>query len=117
MYARVTQLEIDTVRVSVEAAVARFELEVLPELRAQEGYGGVYVLVTPVGQATVVSFWDTEEQADAGGPAGFYPETLARYVTLFAAPPGRERYRVVVADVPADVTADVPAGVPAGGRS
>jgi heme-degrading monooxygenase HmoA len=109
MYARVTQLEIDTMRVSVEAAVERFEREVLPELRAQEGYGGIYVLVTPAGQATLVSFWDTEEQADAGGPTGFYRETLARYLTLFAAPPGRERYQVLVADVPA--------GAPTGDRS
>jgi heme-degrading monooxygenase HmoA len=100
MYARVTQLEIDTMRASVEAAVARFELEVLPDLRAQDGYRGVNVLVTPEGQATLVSFWDTEEQADASGSTGFYAETLARYVTLFAAPPGRERYEVLVADVP-----------------
>jgi hypothetical protein len=100
MYARVTQLEIDTMRVSVEAAVARFEREVLPDLRAQDGYRGVYVLVTAEGQAILVSFWDTEEQADASGLTGFYPEMLARYVTLFAAPPGRERYEVLVADVP-----------------
>ncbi|HZA79354.1 MAG TPA: hypothetical protein VE623_23490 [Acidimicrobiales bacterium] len=53
------------------------------------------------GKAALVSFWDTEEQADAGIVGGFYAETLARYVTLFAAPPGRERYEVLVADVPA----------------
>ena len=35
---------------------------------------------------------------------GFYPETLARYMTLFAAPPGRDHYEVVVADLPAPVT-------------
>src|SRR4030095_15254783 len=87
MYARVTQLEIDTMRVSVTAAVARFEAEVLPDLRDQEGYCVGYWLVTPDGQATLVSFWDTEEQADASGSTGFYPETLTRYVTLFAAPP------------------------------
>jgi hypothetical protein len=45
--------------------------------------------------------WDTEEQANVGGMTGFYAETLARYVTLFAAPPGRERYEVLVVDVPA----------------
>jgi hypothetical protein len=110
MYARVTQLEVDTMRVSVTAAVARFEAEVLPDLRDQEGYCGVYVLVTPDGQATLVSFWDTEEQADASGSTGFYPETLTRYVTLFAAPPGRESYEVLVADLPTDLPADVPAG-------
>src|SRR4029453_18598500 len=86
MYARVTQLEIDTMRVSVTAAVARFEAEVLPDLRDQEGYCGVYVLVTPDGQATLVSFWDTEEQADASGSTGFSPETPTPSATLLAAP-------------------------------
>jgi len=100
MYARVTLLEIDTMRATVPAAVALFEREILPDLQAQDGYRGVYVLTTPEGQAALVSFWDTEKQADAGGPSGFYADTLARYVTLFAAPPGRERYDVPVADVP-----------------
>jgi heme-degrading monooxygenase HmoA len=101
MYARVTQLEIDTIRATVPAAVTMFERDVLPALQALPGYRGVYVLATPEGQATLVSFWDTEEQADAGDRQGFYAETLQRYVTLFAAPPGRERYEVLVADVPA----------------
>jgi hypothetical protein len=101
MYARVTQLEIDTMRATVSAAVALFEREVLPELQAQEGYRGVHVLVTPEGQATLVSFWETEEQADASARPGFYTETLARYVTLFAAPPGRDHYEVVLSDLPA----------------
>jgi hypothetical protein len=101
MHARVTLLEIDTMRATVPAAVALFEREVLPELQAQEGYRGVLVLATPEGKAALVSFWDTEEQADTGPVSGFYAEALARYVTLFAAPPGRERYEVLVADIPA----------------
>jgi heme-degrading monooxygenase HmoA len=100
MYARVTLLEIDTMRATVPGAVALFEREVLPDLRAQEGYRGVLVLATPEGQAALVSLWDTEDQAEAGAPAGFYAETLQRYVTLFAAPPGRERYEVLVAETP-----------------
>ena len=101
MYARVTLLEIDTMRATVPIAVALFEREVLPELQAQDGYRGVLVLATPEGKAALLSMWDTEEQANTGGMTGFYAETLARYVTLFAAPPGRERYEVMVVDVPA----------------
>ena len=101
MYARVTLLEIDTMRATVAAAVAQFEREVLPELQAQDGYRGVLALATPEGKAALLSMWDTEEQANVGGMTGFYAETLARYVTLFAAPPGRERYEVMVVDVPA----------------
>ena len=101
MYARVTHLEIDTTRASVAGAVALLEREVLPELHAQDGYRGLYVLTTPEGQAALVSFWDTEAQADATARRGFYAETLERYVTLFAAPPGREHYEVVLTDMPA----------------
>jgi hypothetical protein len=86
VHARVTLLEIDTMRASVPTAAALFEHDVLPALRSQEGYRGVYVLATPEGKAVLVSLWDTEEQADAGAPTGFYAEALARYVTLFAAP-------------------------------
>jgi len=100
MYARVTQLEIDTTRASVAGAVALFQRDVLPELQAQVGYRGLYVLTTPEGQAALVSFWDTAAQADATAGRGFYAETLERYLTLFAAPPGRERYEVVLSDAP-----------------
>ncbi|MCZ7528764.1 MAG: hypothetical protein M5U14_21755 [Acidimicrobiia bacterium] len=98
MHARVTQLEIDTLRVDVGSAVEVFEREVLPVLREQPGYRGVYVLATPEGKGVLLSLWETAEQAEAGGTRGFYPETLARYVTLFASSPGRERYEVMVVD-------------------
>ena len=37
MFARVTQLEIDVMRTSVEEAAGRFDAEVLPELRRRPG--------------------------------------------------------------------------------
>jgi hypothetical protein len=98
MFARVTLLEIDTTRTSVAAALELFEDEVLDDLQGLDGYRGVYVLATPEGKAALMSLWDTEEQADTDGLAGFYADTLARFVTLFAAPPGRESYEVLLAD-------------------
>jgi heme-degrading monooxygenase HmoA len=98
MYARVTQLEVDTVRTSVGDAVDLFRNEVLPMLREQAGYQGVDVLTTDEGQALLVSFWDTAEHAQADAERGFYAEVLARYVTLFRSPPGRERYEVRLID-------------------
>jgi hypothetical protein len=98
MYSRVTLLEIDTLRVAVDDAVALFKEQVLPALREQEGYEGVFVLATPEGKGMLVSLWATEEQASVGE---FYASTLERYATLFRAPPGREHYRVALADVPA----------------
>jgi heme-degrading monooxygenase HmoA len=101
MYSRVTQIEIDTVRTSVEAALQLFRDQILPQLREQPGYLGVMVFTTPEGKALLTSFWETAEAAEAGSTQGFYAEQLERYVTLFRAPPGRERYEVVLAEMPA----------------
>ena len=106
MHARTTQLEIDTVRVPMDAAVALFEVEVLPRLREQAGFVGVYVLANPDGKAMLVSFWETAADADVSAADGWYPAVLDEYVTLFRSPPGRERYEVRLAVPP------VPAGAP-----
>jgi heme-degrading monooxygenase HmoA len=100
MFARLTLLEIDTVRVDMESAVELFRREVLPELKKQPGYLGVLGLSTPYGAGALVSFWETAEAAEAGGVSGFYPEVLERYMTIFKSPPGRERYEVAFADLP-----------------
>lgn len=101
MFARLTQLEIDTLRLDTDSAVRLFEREVLPALRQQPGYAGVLVLATPEGAGTLVSFWETAEAAEATGGSGFYPEVLERYMTIFRSPPGRGRYEVALAELPA----------------
>ena len=102
MYSRVTLLEIDVVRMDMADAVALFEREVLPALREQDGYAGVYVLVTDEGKGLIMSLWETEAAADAA--SAFATGALERHTMLFRAPPGRQHYRVAVADLP------VPAG-------
>ena len=104
MYSRVTLLEIDTMRIDVGGAVELFRDQVLPRLREQEGFLGVYVMGTPEGRGMLVSLWETEEAADATAETGFYPEVLAQYVTLFRSPPGREHYEILLADTPAFAT-------------
>ena len=104
MHARVTLLEIDTIRMDMTDAVKMYKDEVMPELREQPGYEGALVLTTPEGKGLLVTFWDSREDAEAGGDTGFYPATLERYMTLFRSAPGRERYEVALAELP------VPAG-------
>jgi len=99
MYARVTQLEIDPVRSDVKTALNLFKRDVVPFLEQQEGFAGVLALVTPEGQGLVATLWTTEEAADASGDTGFYADVLGQFVTMFKAPPGRERYEVVYADI------------------
>ncbi len=105
MFARLTLLEIDTVRIPTEAAVEVFKSEVLPDVRKQPGYLGVVVMSTPFGRGALLSFWETEEAAEAGATSGWYPEELERYMTLFKTPPGRERYEVAFADLPTELFA------------
>ena len=103
MHARVTQLEIDTTRMDIDEAVRLFREEVLPQLRQQEEYEGAYVLSNVDGKALLLTFWKTEEAADAQARSGFYAEQLARFAAIFRSPPGRERYAVVVADQPVGI--------------
>jgi len=103
MVARTTLAEIDAVRMSVDAAVELFRGSVVPALHEQEGFEGVYVLLSPEGKALVLTFWDSEETAEAGlaGDRSFYEEQVGKFVTLYRAPPGRETYEVVLAEAPA----------------
>jgi len=107
MIARATLAEIDPVRMGVDQAVAVFRESVVPALREQEGYEGVYVLLSGEGKVLVLTFWDSEEAADAGiaGGRSFYAEQVGKFVTLYRSPPGREMYDVVLADAPAVSTA------------
>jgi heme-degrading monooxygenase HmoA len=101
VFARLTLLEVDTMRVSVDSAVELFEQAILPELQKQTGYAGVVVMSTPTGSGALLSFWESAEASEAGAPSGWYPETLEKYMTIFKSPPGRERYEVAFAELPA----------------
>jgi heme-degrading monooxygenase HmoA len=101
MVARVTLVEIDTVRMGLDEAVERFRSSVAPALHDADGYAGCYVLATPAGKALVMTFWRDAEAADAGVASGFYRAQVARFgVTAFRAPPGRQTYDVLVAEPP-----------------
>lgn len=103
MYARLTLLEVDLVRIDLDTALATFKREVLPQLEAMPEFEGVYVLTTDEGKAALISFWSTPEAAETDAE-GWYERTLGDYATMFRAPPGRERYEVRVADMPHALT-------------
>jgi heme-degrading monooxygenase HmoA len=100
MYARLTLLEIDTMRIDIDSALTMYQEQVVPEMRNQPGYLGVIALTTPTGAAALVSFWGTAEAAEAGRLTGFYADILERYTTIFRSPPGRESYEVAFAELP-----------------
>jgi hypothetical protein len=98
MYARVTLLEIDTLRATVGEALETFRAQTLERLREQLGYRGVWVLATAEGKALLMSLWETEAQASIDGDHQFYGEELGRFATLFRSPPGRNEYEVMFVD-------------------
>jgi hypothetical protein len=100
MFARATALDIDTLRVGVDDAVELFREAVLPELREQPGFEGVFVLATPEGKGLLLSFWTTSEQAASDRETGFYADVIERFVTLYRSPPGRESYEVMLEEFP-----------------
>ena len=100
MYARVTLFEIDTLQISVNAALELFKELVVPEMRKQEGYEGVYVMSTPEGKGLIMSLWKNEETAEAGVLSGYYDNQVAKFVAMFRAPAGREHYEVIFSDTP-----------------
>jgi hypothetical protein len=73
MYARVTLIEIDTVRIDPDEAVELFKEAVLPQLRERPGYCGVYGLTTPEGNAPAATF------VPARRAARTYPAQALRY--------------------------------------
>jgi heme-degrading monooxygenase HmoA len=98
MFSRVTQLEIDTMRIGPTDASVLFAHEVLPDLREQPGYEGSVALITEEGKGLIATFWETEDEARDS--SGFASDELERFMTIFRAPPGREVYEVAVADLP-----------------
>jgi heme-degrading monooxygenase HmoA len=102
MVARVTVAEIDPVRQDPRQAVQRFERVLVPALHEQDGYEGCYVLLSDEGKVLVITFWSTEEAAQATRASGFYQsqiDKLAEFV-VYRSAPGREAYDVVVTDAP-----------------
>lgn len=97
MHSRVTLLEIDALRIDIDAALAAYREEILTRLRAQPGFAGVYVMVSPEGKGLVMTLWESEQAMDESAPIA--SDALSRFVTIFAAPPGRERYEVRLAEL------------------
>lgn len=99
MFARVTEVEIDTDAVSVDDVLNRFQAAVVPSLQEQPGYQGLCVLGGEDGVALLVTFWASEASARAIEEGGWYFEVLRDFVTLLRTAPGRATYEVLAADL------------------
>jgi heme-degrading monooxygenase HmoA len=109
MYARVTQFDIDAVRIGLNEALQRFKLAVLPVLQDQPGYRGLYVLQTPEGRGMLISLWESRESEQAGLRGGYYDEQVHKFLTLYQQPPTREEFQVTYAEMRPAAAPAVPA--------
>ena len=98
MFSRVTLLDIDTLRTDVDDVLEQFKDDVMPRVREVPGYEGVVVMLTPDGKGMIVSFWESEEAAEAS--AGLAASLVEEFVTIYRSPAGREHYRVAYVELP-----------------
>ncbi|HET7743641.1 MAG TPA: antibiotic biosynthesis monooxygenase [Gaiellaceae bacterium] len=102
MVVRATEAEIDVVRMNPSDAIERFKEVLVPALREQEGYEGCYVLLSADGKVLVLTFWESDEAAQATRVSGFYQSQIEKLsdIVVYRQSPGRETYDVVVAEAP-----------------
>ena len=104
MVVRVSEAEIDVVRMNPHDAIDVFRHAVIPALHEQEGYEGCYVLLSEEGKVLVLTFWESNDAARASRLSGFYQQQIEKLgdLVVFRQAPGREAYDVVAAETPHD---------------
>jgi len=95
MFARVTTVQIKSNTLDETEKIYRES--VIPAAKSQKGYQGTYLLADrKTGKGVAFTLWDSEEDAIANEQSGYYREQLDKFKDVFAAPPIREGYEVIV---------------------
>lgn len=95
MYARQTTMSFRTEM--YDEGIRIFRESVVPAAKAQKGFRAAYLLADrEAGRAVALTFWDDEASAMANEENRYYQEQLVKFLPLFASPPVREGYEVVV---------------------
>ena len=94
MYARVTTTQIQLEK--VDEAIRLWRDSVMPAAKAQKGFKSGYLLVDrKTGKGVSFGLWETEADVQATGEGSAYlQEQLAKFASLFTAPPVVEHYEV-----------------------
>ena len=79
----------------MDEAVAFYRDSILPTLKQQKGFHGLYWLADrKTAKYTVITLWDTEADMVATETSGLLQEVIAKFAEFVAAPPMIERYEV-----------------------
>ena len=94
MYARVTTVQVSPDKVN--EAIRLWRDSVMPAAKQQKGFKSGRLLVDrKTGRAVSVGLWETEADTQATGEGSAYmQEQLAKFASLFTAPPVIEHYEV-----------------------
>jgi len=94
MYARVVTVQIAPEKVM--EAIQLWKDSVMPAVKSQKGFSsGRFLVNRASGKIVTVGVWETE--ADMQATAGaFVQEQLAKFASLFSAPPVVEQYEVAI---------------------
>jgi len=94
MYARVVtgQFELDKVDEGINICQAMERT-----WQQQKGFQGANLLVDrATGKGVSISNWETRADLEATEASGWYQEQVAKFATVWVAPPARDIYEVVV---------------------
>ena len=95
MYAQVVRIQIQPRK--VDEAFGIFRDSVAPAARQQNGFKNAYFLVDRSANKGIgLSIWESEADVTALAESGFYQEQVAKFAALFAGPPEREVYEVLI---------------------
>ena len=95
MHAQVVRVQIQPG--TVDEAIGIFKDSVLPAAREQKGFKNAFFLIDrETNKGIGFSLWETEADVAALATSGFYQEQTAKFAAVFAAPPEREVYEVVI---------------------
>jgi len=94
MYARVTSVQVSPDK--VDEAIQLWRDSVMPAAKQQKGFKSGRLLVDrKTGKAVSVGLWEMEADVQATGERSAYmQEQLAKFASLFTAPPVIEHYEV-----------------------
>ena len=96
MYARMVTAQVSPEKVN--EGVQLWKDSVMPAAKAQKGFKSGRLLVNrTTGKIVTVGLWETEADMQATGEGSAYlQEQLAKFATLFTAPPVVDHYEVAV---------------------
>jgi|SRR5712691_10661412 heme-degrading monooxygenase HmoA len=95
MYARVTAVQYNKAG-AVDEGAQIYRESILPATQQLQGFKDVISLADrSTGKAMVITFWETEADAQAGITSGFVREQAAKLAHLFSGTPTSEVFEVV----------------------